>query len=85
MTTSTQSRPTSSTPLAPVGAGIAALLMAVYQVATPSGPAATYDTLLDRSREVLFLSFLVLSILATIRAARRATAPRATAVLVAFG
>jgi hypothetical protein len=85
MKTSIETRPISSMPLAPAGAGITALLMAVYQVATPSGPAATYDTLLDWSREVLFLSFLVLSILATIRAARRATAPRATAVLVAVG
>jgi hypothetical protein len=48
----------------PAVAGIAAIGMAIYQVATPGSPDATFDNVADWVREVLFLTYLVSTIAA---------------------
>lgn len=55
-----------STPatLLPAVAGVAAVGMAIYQVATPGTPEANFDTVADWVREVLFLTYLLASIAA---------------------
>jgi len=73
------------TRLLPAVAGAAALLMAIYQVATPGSPEASYDSVLDWGRELVFLTYLVTSVLAAVQAYRQGVAPRATAVLLAVG
>lgn len=50
--------------LLPAVAGVAAIGMAIYQVATPGTPDATFDGLADWVREVLFLTYLVSTIAA---------------------
>jgi hypothetical protein len=66
-------------------AGAAALMMAVYQVASPGTPEATFDSALDWARELIFLGYLCSAVAATILAARRGTAPRAAARLITLG
>jgi hypothetical protein len=66
-------------------AGAAALMMAVYQVASPGTPEATFDSALDWARELIFLGYLCSAVVATVLAARRGTAPRSAARLITFG
>jgi hypothetical protein len=66
-------------------AGATAVGMAIYQVATPGGPGASYDSALDWVRELLFLAYLLASIGAVIGAYRTGLAPRAAAWLVTVG
>jgi hypothetical protein len=55
-------RPHAGNVVAPAVAGIAAIAMAVYQVATPGTPHATFDSFSDWLRESLFLTYLLASI-----------------------
>jgi hypothetical protein len=66
-------------------AGLSALAMAIYQVATPGAPDASYETLVDWLREAVFLSYLLASCAAIRLAYRAAMAPRAAMLLVAGG
>lgn len=66
-------------------AGLSALAMAIYQVATPGSPEATYDSPADWLREGLVLCFLVASCGAILLAYRSGLAPRAAMVLVVCG
>lgn len=61
---STQSTFATPAILLPALAGVAAIGMAIYQVATPGTPEATFDSVSDWVREALFLTFLVASIAA---------------------
>lgn len=66
-------------------AGVSGIAMAIYQVATPGSPSgATYDTLLDWVRELLFVAFLASSAAGVAVAVRRDLAPKA-AVLAGGG
>lgn len=66
-------------------AGITALGLAVYQVATPGTPSASYDTVADFVREGLLLAWLAASVLAAGLAERAGLAPRAAARLIGVG
>jgi hypothetical protein len=59
--------------------------MAIYQVATPGPPSATFDSALDWAREALFLTYLLASIGAFVLAARTGLATRWPAALVIGG
>lgn len=72
-------------PLLPAIAGSAAVAIAIYQVATPGTPTATFDSPLDWIREVLFLSYLLASIGSIRLAARSGLATRWPALLVSVG
>lgn len=72
-------------PVTAVTAGLAALGTAAYQVATPGPPQATFDTLGDWLREILFVAYLVGSIGAVVLARRHRLAPRLTVWLVGVG
>ena len=86
MTTLNDPRTRSSTGrFVAAAAGASALLMAVYQVATPGRPSPGFDSVVDWTRELLFLAFLVLSVTATWFAASRGVAPRASVWLVGLG
>lgn len=77
-----------SVALAPVvatTAGVAAFATAVYQVATPGPPQATFESLADWLRELLFVTYLAASIATVALARRRQLAPRATLWLVGSG
>lgn len=69
MSTETTS-PVRTRTLLPSLAGASAIALAVYQVATPGPPGATFDTVLDWVRELLFVTYLVTSVLAVHLAAR---------------
>lgn len=71
----------------PLVAGVSAIAMAIYHVATPGPPEAGYESPLDWVREGLFLAFLVATVLAVWSSVHSALAPRATALLitVAYG
>jgi hypothetical protein len=71
--------------VAPALAGTAAIAMAIYQVARPGTPSATYDGLLDWLRELIFLLYLLGSIAAMTRALRSGLATRWPAALVRGG
>ena len=69
----------------PLVAGSSALALAIYQVATAGPPTATYDSLLDWVRELLFLGYVVLSVAAARSAVRAGLAPRPAALLIGTG
>jgi len=71
--------------LVTVAAGITAIAMAVYQVATPGAPSADFDSVLDWAREALFLTYLVTSMAAITVARRAGLAPRAAYLLITLG
>lgn len=66
-------------------AGVAAFGTAIYQVATPGPPQATFVTLADWLRELLFTTYLAAAIATVILARRHRLAPRATVWLVGLG
>jgi hypothetical protein len=66
-------------------AGSAAIALAVYQVAVPGTPSASFDSVLDWVREGLFLIYLLASVAAVVIARRSGLAPAATAALLAIG
>lgn len=72
-------------PVIAVTAGLAALGAAVYQVATPGPPQATFETLGDWLRELLFVTYLAASIGTVVLARRHRLAPGATTWLVGAG
>jgi len=51
-----------SNPAVPAVAGVAAVALAIYQVATPGSPQASFDSVLDWLREGLFLTYLLASV-----------------------
>jgi hypothetical protein len=69
----------------PALTGSLAIGLAIYQVAVPGAPDATFETLLDWVREFLFLGYLLASITATVIAARRGLAPRASMWMIGCG
>lgn len=87
MQTPTEAGPASPSALtvAALTAGVLAIVMAVYQVATPGAPEATFESFADWLREVVFLAFLISSIGATLAARRAGLAPRAVALLIGIG
>ena len=85
MTTLTSPRTTTLPRAVPVGAGLTAIALAVYQVATPGSPEASFDSAGDWLREGLFAAYLVLATATTLLAHRQGLAPRAAAVLVGLG
>lgn len=72
-------------PVTAVMAGLAAIGTAVYQVATPGPPQATFETLGDWLRELLFVGYLAASVGAVVLARRHRLAPAASAWLVGLG
>ncbi len=66
-------------------AGVSAVAMAVYQVATPGPPSGTYESWSDYLRELLTLAYLGGSIVAVGAARRTHLASRAAARLVMIG
>jgi len=66
-------------------AGLAAVGTAVYQVATPGPPQASFETLADWLRELLFATYLAASVGAVVLARRHRLAPTPTAWLVGLG
>lgn len=81
---------TSSSPLTvpravPTGAGLTAIAVAIYQVATPGTPQASYDCAADWLREALFAGYLLLAVATVLLAHRAGLAPRAAALLVSLG
>ena len=85
MDTLTDARRETASRVATGVAGAAALMMAIYQVASPGPPEASYDSALDWARELIFLGYLCSAVVATVLAARRRTAPRAAARLITLG
>lgn len=71
--------------LLPLVAGLSAVGLAIYQVATPGPPGADYDSVLDWVRECLFLVYVLVSMAAVRTAAVAGLAPRAAAWLVGIG
>lgn len=71
--------------LALLGAGVASIAMAVYQVASPGAPTSTYQSLWDFVREGLLLAFLILSMTAVRIAWRAGVWGRAAALLIIIG
>jgi hypothetical protein len=72
-------------PVTAVLAGLAAIGTAVHQVATPGPPQATFDTLADWLRELLFVTYLAASVGTVVLARRHRLAPAAAAWLVGLG
>lgn len=69
-----------------IAAGVTAIGMAIYQVATEGPPDdASYETWSDWTREGLFLAYLLTSIVAVLTATRARLAPPVGARLVAAG
>ncbi|WP_189317002.1 hypothetical protein [Streptomyces brasiliensis] len=68
-----------------IGAGVAAIGMALYQVLTPGAPQATFGSALDFLRDGLFLLYLVASIAAMVLARRQGLLPGIGAWLVGVG
>ncbi len=58
----TIARPLRTNPVVPAIAGVAAIGLAIYQVATPGSATASYDSFSDWLRETLFLLYLLGSI-----------------------
>lgn len=83
--TSGPGRLSSSTPALAVSAGVAAVALAVYQVATPGSPQPTFETFTDWLREALFVAYLAASVGAVLGARRRALAPPAAAWSIGLG
>jgi hypothetical protein len=92
----TETTPATSTPVEPATgaghgwsaaalAGACAIGLAVYQVAAPGDPAATYDSAADWVREGLFLTYLVTAVLTTALALRSRLVPRLPGLLVIAG
>lgn len=77
--------PTTLAPVTAAVAGLAAVATAVYQVATPGPPQATFETLTDWLREVLFTTYLAASIGTVVLARRHRLLPGATMWLVGLG
>lgn len=77
--------PATLAPVTAATAGLAALATAVYQVATPGPPQATFETLTDWLRELLFTTYLAASIATVVLARRRGLAPVVTLWLVGLG
>lgn len=67
------------------GAGVSAVLMAVYQVASPGSPTANYASVSDFAREGLTLSYLLLTCAAVWTALRAGIVRRVGALLVIVG
>jgi hypothetical protein len=86
--TQTQQIESSTRSSVAIPASVAALTaagIAAYQALTPGSPGATFGSLNDWARDLLFLGYLVASVLA-VRASRRAgLAPRAASLLITFG
>ena len=79
------SRPVPATAWLPAAvAGVAAIGLALYQVASPGGPAPTYSSVSDWTREGLFAGYLAGAIAAALVARRAGLAPR-VAGLVPLG
>lgn len=72
-------------PVSAGAAGVAAVAMAIYQVATPGPPAATYDSLGDFVREGVTLAYLLASLSAVAGAWREGIAPRSAFFLIGSG
>ena len=90
--TNLQLHPESSATTAPLwarGAAVAAaagaVALAVYQVATPGPPEASYDTVSDWVRETLVMVFLLGTVGGAQGAARAGLAPPVPAALVSAG
>lgn len=86
-TTSTAARPDAALlPMAPaVVAGLAALGMAAYQLLTPGRPQATFGSVSDWLRDLLFLGYLIATVAAVVVGRSRAHVPTAAAGLVSVG
>ena len=66
-------------------AGLAAVALAIYQVAVPGSPDASYESVTDWLRESLTLVFLVASVVGAVFARRAGFAPAPTPLLMWFG
>ena len=75
----------SSTRALAATAGVSAVALAVYQVATPGSPQPTFETLADWLRETLFVAYLACSVGAVLGARRGALAPRFAAWTIGLG
>jgi hypothetical protein len=84
-TTEARPRPTSLQTAAPIGAGLAAITMALTLVLTPGPPAADYETASGLAHEALTLLYLVLSIAAALVSRRLGDLPGRGPMLVAVG
>jgi hypothetical protein len=78
-------RRVSAEAMLPASAGLFAIAMAVYQVASPGSPAATFETLLDWVREGLFVGYLATSVLGVRVAAREGLASRGVLLCLGIG
>lgn len=83
--TSRPGRLSTSTSAPAVSAGVSAVALAVYQVATPGSPQPTFETFTDWLREVLFVAYLAGSVGAVLGARRHALAPRVGAWSIGLG
>ena len=66
-------------------AGLSAFALALYQVATPGSPEASYDSVLDWTREALFLAYLLASTAAITISRRLGWASKAAHLLISIG
>jgi hypothetical protein len=78
-------RPTSLQTAAPIGAGLAAITMALTLVLTPGPPTADYETASGLAHEALTLLYLILSIAAALVSRRLGDLPGRGPLLVAAG
>jgi hypothetical protein len=88
MTTSTTTPDTRAVltgTLLPTMAGAAAIAQAIFQVAMPGSPDATFGSWSDWTRDILLLAYLLGSIGGVVVAHRHGLAPRAAVWLVGVG
>jgi hypothetical protein len=83
--TEARPRPTSLQTAAPIGAGLAAITMALTQVLTPGPPLADYESVSGLAREGLTLVLLLFSIAAVLVSRRLGDLPGKGPLLVALG
>ena len=74
-----------SASIAPLLAGVGAVALAIYQVATPGTPNGTFSSASDFPREALTLVYLAGGIGGVIVAFRAGLAPQRVAVLISIG